>query len=256
MPAAPPCHLVALSLIALPMAAATMTGCGEDDVVSRQRPGPGTTDAGGFAPLPIEVGDAFTWQATLTYRGSGAQDEGSAIYRLTLAVTGVDDQGPGQSALTVEASGENTLSQDWTEVRDFDPWVARVGPTSGRDTVAAPPAEVALDGFPVAPDPPNPKVLPAPELFFIDVRDIEDLQSAFVTRHDGKRPQVIDPESGDGTWQFRFDGPDETISRFFPIDERTRAITLRYNAQGVLQAISETVGTSAPTAIANLNRAP
>lgn len=239
-----------------------LAACG-DDIVNRQRPPTGTPDAGAYAPLPLEVGDHFEWRAQLNHRGTAAQDEGDAIFTLAMTLTAVKDEGPGLSRITVVAAGSNMLDRDWNDVRDFDPFVARVGPARSSDAVDGSEAVLNLDDFPEMPAARRPgadKVLPNPELFFIDVRDAEALRNAFVERYADRSPRVVAPDdSGTGFWQFSFEGEDDSVSAFYDPHLR-RELTLQYDAKGFLRSISEVVGpesaSEAPRATGNLSLTP
>mgnify|MGYP006287525387 CR=1 FL=1 len=246
-----------LAALSVPLAG-PLVGCG-DDVVTRRRPPADPPDGGTYPPLALEPGATFTWEAQLNHRGAGAADEGDAAYELSLTIDAVDDRrGESPSAITVSAAGANLFDRDWSDIRDFDPWVARLGPARSSDRVEPAPVEVVLDGFPDLPDPPTPKVLPAPETFFLDVREIDALRSAFVAAHPDQRPRIVESTEGPARWTFLYEGADTTVSTFYPEATRRREISLSYDEDGVLVSVSEVVGPDtageAPRATANLTR--
>lgn len=222
-----------------------LAGC-EEETLTRRRPDIGVRDAGSAAPLALETGMRFTYQATLTFRGEGAMSEGSARYEVGFSVQDTTDRGPGESAITVTGTGQNQLDMSWTDDKDLFPWAARLGPARSADTLNMAPVEVALDDIPSIPPRSGPrKPLPAPGTFFVDVRDMEALRAAWSEVHADQRPRVVDPENNGGRWLFAYEGPDPTLVTF-PSDARRRSVRLEYDPRGFLVTLSEVLGPEDP----------
>lgn len=230
----------------------------EDDVLSQGREDIGTIDSGALGPLPLTAGMTFSYRATLTFRDSSAPDEGQALYNLSFTIQSVDDRvGGAPSALSVTATGDNMLDQSWDDIRDFDVWVARLGPARRSDVIPGGATDVVLSAPPTFPErPQGMKPLPSPQTFFIDVREMDALRTAFNAAHVGRSPRVVEPESNGGRWLFAYEGPDPTAF-YFDADKKRRSVRIEYDPRGFLVAMSEVVGaeasTDTPRANANLN---
>ncbi|MEO1231071.1 MAG: hypothetical protein AAFZ18_19425 [Myxococcota bacterium] len=235
--------------------AALFTGC-DDDVLNMQRADIGVRDAGAMDPLGLQAGMTFGYQARLTFRDTGNANEGVATYDLEVAIQSVEDRGSGQSSVTVTVTGMNTFTQDWTDTRDFDLWVARLGPSRGFDQIDLAPTLVPLDSIPEQPPGEATKALPQPGSFFLDVRDIEALRTAWNTTHGSRQPRVVDPQNTmSGRWLFSYDGAvDRDSVFFFPDEHRRRGIDLEFDPRGFLVLIREEVGaeTGTPQATAEI----
>ncbi len=240
---APPKVAAPLALVA-PLVVFGGLGCEDDEGLTQQRQDVGVRDAGSAEPLALEPGMRFSYNVTVNQRGAAVGDEGAAIFDLTLTIDAARDRGPGESALDVSATGTNQLDRDWTETRDFDPWLARLGPARAADVVDPEPVEVRLSGPPLLPPAPTPKRLPAPGTFFLDVRDMDAVQAAFEAEYEGRRPRVR--EMDDGRWLFEFDGPDDRLF-YFPEAAKLRQLRLEYDPRGYLLSASERIGAEGTT---------
>lgn len=229
------------------VAIAGLAAACDDDVLNMQRADIGVADTGVGDPLALEVGMSFQYRAQLTYRDSGAANEGSSIYEIEVAIQSVEDRGAGQSALGVTVTGTNLLAQDWTDNRDFDLWVARLGPARRVDQVDLAPITVNLDGAPTLPPAPSPtKSLPQPDSFFLDFRALEGIRADFNQSHADRQPRIVDPSSNtEGEWIFSYDGPDDSVF-FFSMANQRRAIRLQFDPRGFLTSLSEEVGAESP----------
>lgn len=217
----------------------------DDDVLSMQREDVGVRDTGIAMPLGLEAGMTFGYQTQLSQVGTGAMNAGNASYELQIIIQSVDDRGPGESRLSVTTSGANLIARDWTDDRDFDLWVARLGPSRGVDMIDPSPTNIALDGPPELPARVSTKNLPAPDTFFLDLRDIEAIRTAFTATHMDRRPRVVGPEMNNGLWLFAYDGDDPSVF-FYPDAVKRRSIRLEYDPRGFLARMSEDVGAAAP----------
>lgn len=199
----------------------------------------------------------FTYQGVLTYRGQAQGTERNSLYRITLTIDSVDDQGAsGSSALTFHASDPTTDADDWDPTTDFDSWVARLGPALPTDRVSAEPVSRTLDDPPAIPLPPSPppKQLPASGTFFIDTRAIERIRTAFAGAHAGQNPQFIDADQAvNGLYGFSFDGTDPSVF-YYPEGKKIRRVSLEYDPAGFLVRMDEQIGDAAspPSATARL----
>lgn len=221
----------------------------EDDILMMQREDVGVRDSGAAMPLGLERGMTFDYRAQFSYRGQGAMNEANGVYEIQLVIQDVEDRGPGLSSVSVTGSGAILLDEDTTGTQFFDLWASRLGPL-GTDQVGAAAVSTPLDGppeLPAAPSQASPKQLPAPDTFFLDLRDIEALRAAFDAAHAGRSPRVVAPAMNNGNWLFAYEGPDDSVF-FFGDANKRRTVSLEYDPRGFLVLLSEDVGAEPPTA--------
>jgi len=230
-----------------------MYACAEDDDIDKGRADSGliSRDAGFNAPLALKAGWVFNYKATLTRR-QGNQEQNSA-YDLSLTINAVDDQGP-LSTITVAATGANTFQQNWDQTAGLDSWVALIGPANREDQVSSATASFDIEKPPSTPSKRPPKMLPHPGIFFLDMRNIEDIRNEFNSLYyeGGPSSRAPDPASGRLDWVLQLIGPDKELSTF-PAASNKREMTIEYDSRGFLTKINERLGDSFDTLNPNGN---
>jgi hypothetical protein len=227
--------------------------CTEDDALGKGRADSGliSRDAGFNAPLALQVGWTFSYRATLTKR-QGNQEQNSA-YDINFTITAVDDNGP-QSTITVAASGANTFQQNWEQTAGIDSWVALIGPANREDQVSAAPTIFDIEKPPTTPSKRPPKTLPHPGIFFLDMRNIENIRNSFneLYVNTGPSSRAPDPSSQRIDWVLQLSGMDEELSTF-PSAANQREMTIEYDTRGFLTKMNERLGDSFDTLNPNGN---
>lgn len=220
--------------------AITSAGC-SDDQISRPRADSGVApgDGGSSEPLALEAGMTFGYRGILTRRGQAQGDEQNSLWTMTVTIDSVTDPGAsGSASLRFHVLDVTSSIDDWDATADFDSWVGRMGPSLRDDAPSAEPITVDLSRGPAIPPPPTPKVLPSPESWFLDVRDIEAIRAAFVDANATRSPQTADPTGVGGKWRFSSSGPDQIV--YYPV--KTRAVSLSYDPRGFLTNVQEDLG--------------
>lgn len=233
------------ALLGLVLITALSTAC-EGESFQRQRPDSGTAlgpDAN--APIPLEVGMRFTYEAILTARQADGSELNSA-YRLEYEITEVDDGfASAPTTVTVTATGARTFDDGWEVTREFSSWVGRMGPTRRGDAFDTDEGRIMLDGIAQAPDAltnATDKTLPQLAPLFFDARKLDALEAAFVAEHEDKNVEVVAPDaSPTGRWQFRFSGTDPAISIYYE-NQNFRDMQFIYDERGFLTNLRETLG--------------
>ena len=224
-------------------ASSILAGACTDDTISRGRADSGVAimDASLDAPLALMAGWSFTYQARMT-RNPG-RTESNSIFNLTVTIDAVGDRGAaGDSTVTVSATGNNMLLQNWDQTAGFDSWVALMGPSDATDQVGAAPVTIDLDDpprQPVQPGPGQPKAIPTDRIFFLDMRRIDALRTGFANAHSTNGPTTLAPDPpARPDWLFQLKGDDTNIT-YYP---QEREITLSYDSRGFLTTMVETIG--------------
>lgn len=224
-----------------------LAACADEDVVGKGRADTGlVSQDGGFnSPLALKVGWTFDYRATLTRR-NGNQEQNSA-YNLSLTITAVNDDGP-QSTVSARAIGNNTHQQNWEQTAGLDSWVALIGPANAQDTVSSNWSVFDIEIPPSTPSKRPPKILPHPGIFFLDMRNIEDIRNKFNALYPDSGPssQAPDPANNRTDWVLQLNGRDEELLTF-PDAVKKRNMTLEYDARGFLVRINERLGDSFDT---------
>jgi len=225
----------------------SLGGCPDEDLVGKGRADSGVLgqDAGFNAPLALKKGWVFEYRATLTKR-SGNQEQNSA-YSLTLTITDVNDDGP-MSTVTVQASGTNTHQQNWDQTAGIDSWIALIGPANRQDQVSAAATVFNIESPPSTPTKRPPKILPHPGIFFLDMRNIENIRNSFNDLHESIGPSSQAPDQGNGRtdWVLQLNGEDPDLSTF-PEAVKKRNMTIEYDTRGFLTRMNERLGDSFDT---------
>ena len=232
--------------------------CEDDNPNLVTNPDAVVLDTGGRAPIPLTPGMEITYQATFTRRETaGAEVQGQ--YRVTLEITDVVDNGnDGPSTVRFTMTDETqTMNPDWSLQIDADSWVGRLGPSVDRDQVDPAPVEMTLDGAPSIPPAAltEPKALPKPSTFFVDIRDESIIAADWTAEQAGRDPRVDISDEGDIGLVLEADGLDE--DEIFTLDVKRRRIELTYRTDGILDELTEQIGDPAgfPTTTARLIRA-
>ena len=227
--------------------------CAEDDELAKGRADSGliSRDAGFDAPLALKAGWTFSYRATLTKR-QGNQEQNSA-YDLELTINSVEDQGA-QSKITVSASGANTFQQNWDQTAGLDSWVALIGPANREDQVSSAATEFDIEKPPTTPSKRPPKLLPHPGIFFLDMRNIENIRNEFneIYTDVGPSSRAPDPASNRLDWVLQLSGKDEELTTF-PSSVNQREMTIEYDSRGFLTKMNERLGDSFDTLNPNGN---
>ena len=230
-----------------------LVGCAEDDNIAKGRADSGLAllDGGFDQPLALMAGWTFEYQATLTKR-QGNQEQNSA-YSLTLTIQSVDDQGP-NSTITVSGTGQNTFQQNWDPTAGIDSWVALIGPANRDDQVSSSPIVVDIEKAPTTPSKRPPKTIPYPGIFFLDMRNIDNIRNEFNDLHQSTGPssRAPDPSSNREDWVLQLSGEDQELSTF-PQAVKQRSMTIEYDPRGFLTKINERLGDSFNTLNPNGN---
>ena len=239
--------------MSLLLIASSLGACAEDDELARGRADSGliSRDAGFDAPLALKAGWTFNYRATLTKR-QGNSEQNSA-YDLTLTINSVDDQGP-QSSITVAASGANTFQQNWDQTAGLDSWVALIGPANREDQVSNAPTVFDIEKPPTTPSKRPPKRLPHAGIFFLDMRNIENIRNEFNEIYTSMGPSSRAPDPGANRldWVLQLSGKDEELTTF-PASANQREMTIEYDSRGFLTKMNERLGDSFDTLSPNGN---
>ncbi len=234
------------------LALALVTSC-DDDTVAGMRT---IVDAGHSGPvsgpLLLKAGWRFTYAATLE-RAFGAQNASQSTYTLEMTIASVNDRGAeGDSTIDITATGMNTRNDRWDLTAGADSWVARHGPSDPGDAVSAAPRTIDLDDEPRAPPgPPDPKVLPSANNFFLDFRYIDQIRADFSKRHEAMGPSALAPDQHPaGRWRLSLTGDDADIVYY---DNKRRVQELEYDPRGFLVLMRETIGDRGDPSTANGN---
>ncbi len=226
-------------LLLLP--AVSLLACEGDTVVAgRADTGIIARDSGTDDALPYQPGMRFKYRGQLNYR-SATQAEKDAIFEVTLTLTAVDDQGAmGMSTVTATASGGRIFEQDWDLTAGAHSWAALAGPADTGDRVSPNATTFVLAEPPH--EPPFPKRLPPPALFFLDLRRAEDIRTRFSATYAAIGPRFVSPaEDPSGRWVLALDGADPSME-FYPEAARHRKLDAAYDPRGWLVELSETLG--------------
>lgn len=245
-----------MSMQATALLAAFGLGCGEDTINTIARTPPGQNPGTNEDPIAFSVGQSFTYSARLDHRSALVGQEGNVRYSITMTITAVTDAGEdGPSSLQVATSKSNTFRDEWDAPRDFDSWMAQLGPTLQEQADSMDErVDLVLSDFPAKPGRDEAgRDEASAGAFFIDVRKIEDLQQMFLQRHADQNPRIVSPDSGAGNYVFIYSGDDPTVSDFYPSSERTRSITLTYDPTGFLRSMEEIIGEDAPKLTASMS---
>lgn len=229
------------SLLLLLLPAVTLAACEDDTFVAgRADTGVIPRDSGVDETLAYQVGMRFVYRAQLNYR-TGPQGEKDALYDLALTLTAVDDRGAqGPSTVTATAAGTRTFEENWDLTAGAHSWAALAGPADTGDRVSPNATSFTLAEAPH--QPPFPKQLPPPALFFLDPRRFEDIRREFTETYGAIGPRFISPsEDPSGRWVLALDGRDDSME-FYPEAVRRRQLSLAYDTRGWLVEISETLG--------------
>jgi hypothetical protein len=250
----PTCAAAAALLIT---AAFITAACEDDNPNLVTNPDAVVLDTGGRAPIPLAPGLEITYQATFTrFETAAAQVQGQ--YRVTLTITDVVDNGddaPSEVSFTMTDETQ-TMNPDWSRQIDFDSWVGRLGPSVDRDQVDPAPVQMTLDGAPSIPPAPTgtePKELPKPSTFFIDIRDEAMVAADWSAEQTGRTPQVNLEPQGSGLI-LEANGLDEDQIVTHPVEQRR--VELTYGTDGILDDLTERIGDPAgfPRTTARLDR--
>jgi|GEM_PF-2681041 len=245
--------LIPVCVLTILSAAFVLVGCAEDDNIAKGRADSGLAllDGGFDEPLALMAGWTFEYQATLTKR-QGNQEQNSA-YNLTLTIQSVEDNGA-DSTVTVVGSGQNTFQQNWDPTAGIDSWVALIGPANRDDQVSASPIVVDIEKAPTTPSKRPPKMIPYPGIFFLDMRNIENIRNEFNDLHTetGPSSRAPDPSSNRLDWVLQLSGNDPELSTF-PQAVKQRSMTIEYDSRGFLTKINERLGNSFDTLNPNGN---
>lgn len=122
--------------------------------------------------------------------------------------------------------------------------MARLGPSFRGDVVGPDPVVFDLDDPPRGPAFSPIKVLPKNVLFFLDMRRIEEIRTAFVQENLSLGPGSQSPgEANRPDWLFQLSGTDPSL-QIYPPPKNTREVTLQYDPRGFLTEMNERLGDS------------